>query len=152
MSVLHVFPLGCPSFPPGCPPGLGILSYDLSIFDCSIFSIFQKYRPWSNRSRRSLKKINYGRIDLSFTKNDRFEKTNVFFCFWQFPPFYAKRSNRSRRSSIFFKTCFLRFAFVDLWSQKVIASIVKPRIEFPTLLSSRVSSWCFLWAVLQAVL
>ena len=55
-------------------PGLGIRSFDLLIFDFSIFSIFKKDRPWSNRSHRSFKKIDRDRIDLTISKNNRFDR------------------------------------------------------------------------------
>ena len=69
------------------------------------------------RSFRSLKKIDRDCIDLSIAKNNRFnrEKKVFFVCFLTvFPPFYAKRSNRSRPSSIFFKDRHYRFPLVDL--------------------------------------
>ena len=44
--------------------GLGIKSFDLSIFNLSLFSIFEKDRPWSNHSRQSFKKFDRDRIAL----------------------------------------------------------------------------------------
>ena len=73
--------------------------------------------------------------------------------FWTVcPPFYAKRSNRSLRSLIFLKDWRDRFALVDLFqdwidllifrSQKMIGSIKKPMIEFPTLTFCNPSCTC----------
>ena len=76
-------------------------------FNLSIFLIFKKDRF----------DIFQDRIDRSITKNDWLdrEKKGFFVCFLTvFPPFYAKRSNRSRRSSIFFKDRHYRFPLVDL--------------------------------------
>ena len=48
------------------------LIFDLSIFDLLIFLIFKKDRRWSNRSRRSFKKINSDQIDyVNLLKIDR---------------------------------------------------------------------------------
>ena len=112
------------------------------------------------RSFWSLKKIDRDRIDLvnfekcwlwwnlSFDHNKRSihsKKMHFSFVFDSFPPFYAKRPNRSRRSLIFFKDRRDRFAPIGLWkmsiwsfsklnrSQKTIDSIENPMIEFPTL-------------------
>ena len=52
----------CQNFAPY--PGLGIRSFDLLIFDFSIFSIFKKDRPWSNCSCQFSKKIDRDRIAL----------------------------------------------------------------------------------------
>ena len=76
--------------------GLGIRSFDLfDLYKRStvIVSIF--------RSQKTI---------------DSIERKKVFFvCFLTvFPPFYAKRSNRSRPSSIFFKDRHYRFPLVDL--------------------------------------
>ena len=45
--------------------------------------IFEKEGPWSNRSRRSLKKIE---------KIESLSKNVFFVCFWQFPPFLCQKS------------------------------------------------------------
>ena len=45
-------------------PGLGLRSFDLLIFDFSIFSIFKKDRPWSNCTCQFSKKIDRDRIAL----------------------------------------------------------------------------------------
>ena len=60
------------------------------------------------RSFLSWKKIDRDRIDLvdfSITKNDWLERKKLVLSMFLTgsPPFYAKRSNRSRWSSIFFK-------------------------------------------------
>ena len=79
--------------------GLGIRSFDPSIFNLSIFSIFKKDRPWLNRSCWSFSKDRFDhfqdRVDRSITKNDR------FICFWQFSPLFMPKD---------------RIAPFDLWS------------------------------------
>ena len=69
--------------------GLGIRSFNPSIFNLSIFSIFKKDRPWLNRSCWSFSKDRFDhfqdRVDRSITKNDR------FICFWQFSPLLCQK-------------------------------------------------------------
>ena len=73
----------------------------------SILSFFQKDIQWSNRSLRSLKKINRDRTNLSITKT-------LDSILTVFSPLYAKRSNRSRQSSISSKDQQDWFACVNL--------------------------------------
>ena len=70
-------------------------------------------------------------------------RPEVFVCFWySFPPFYAKRSNRTvdlfKRSTGSIRSCrsLKRSTVIKsiFWSQKTIDSIEKLMIEFPTLL------------------
>ena len=76
--------------------------FDLSIFDLSIFWIFLKDRPWSNRSRRSLKKIeSIESLPLIFEKDrkDRIAlkkraiprwKKRIFYVFDRCSPFLCQ--------------------------------------------------------------
>ena len=120
------------------------------------FLIFKKDWSWSNRSRRSLKKIE---LLLSISEKDQITLVNL----WK----RSKRLNRSQKTSdlgsfppflclkieslpssieshrIFFKDRLERFNLfcdrIDLsifQSQKNIDSIEKPMIKFPTLLKS----------------
>ena len=81
---------------------MGIRSFDLSIFNLSLFSIFKKYCPWSNRS------FNH--------KNERFIFL-FFVCFWQFFPFPVDLC-----SLIVLKDRWDRFALVDVWKDQTGAN------------------------------
>ena len=66
------------------------------------------------------------RIDLSITKNEQFNKKNIFFvCFWQFrPTFYAKRLKNSLRSSIFDLFQRDQFAIINLWKRSTVIEFI----------------------------
>ena len=98
--------------------------FDLSIFDLSIFWIFLKDRPWSNRSRRSLNKIeSIESLPLIFEKDrkDRIAlkkraiprwKNVFFYVFDRCSPFLCQIESIPTMRSLRWK---------------------KPMIEFPTL-------------------
>ena len=107
--------------------------FDLSIFDLSIFSIPKKYKPWSNRSRQSLKKINRDRISLSITKTSDLIKKKNFLCMFLtvFPLF---RPNDwivpiDLQTLIFLKDHWNRLALVILWKRSTVIESISSIIE-----------------------